>query len=202
MSIARKVSAVERLFGKLDKEISGFQAETGLHCLAGCGKCCTKPDIDASPLEFLPYAFHLFLNHRADEVLQKLLDKPDSICVIYQPLTVEDKVNGRCSEYPYRGLICRLFGYGASRDKFGELRLATCKLIKEHQASSYEHAVKNIKEGVYVPIFSDYYQQLNQIDFRLGNMILPINEAIKIAIETVLHHYAYRPFPRGLKRVA
>ncbi|MFT4835047.1 MAG: hypothetical protein ACI83W_002195 [Marinoscillum sp.] len=202
MSIARKVSAVERLFGKLDKEISGFQAETGLHCLAGCGKCCTKPDIDASPLEFLPYAFHLFLTRQTEQVLQSLNDTSDATCLLYQPLSVGDTVNGRCGEYHYRGLICRLFGYGATRDKFGALRLATCKLIKENQVSSYEQAVKNIKEGVYVPVFSDYYQQLNQIDFRLGNMILPINEAIKIAIETVLYHYAYRPFPRGLKRVA
>jgi hypothetical protein len=37
--------------------------------------------------------------------------------------------------------------------------------------------------------------QLNQIDFNLGNMIIPINKALKIALEEVLQYYAYRPSP-------
>ncbi len=195
----RRVKSVNRLFHQLDQEIAGFQSETGLHCISGCGRCCTKPDIDATPLEFLPYAFHLFLTDQTTTVLQKLEDRPNDICVIYKPLTVNNNTQGSCGDYVHRGLICRLFGYGASRDKLGELRLATCKLIKEGQAENYEKAIANIKLGQYVPIFSDYYQRLAQIDFRLGHTILPITEAIKIAIEEVLHHYAYRPFPRGFR---
>ena len=72
MSIAHKVRSVERLFARLEIEINAFQKSSGLHCLAGCGKCCTKPDIDATPLEFLPYAFDLFLAGKADETLEKL----------------------------------------------------------------------------------------------------------------------------------
>jgi hypothetical protein len=44
--------------------------------------------------------------------------------------------------------------------------------------------------------------QLSQIDFRMGVLLLPINEALKIAIEEVLHYYAYRPFPNGLGNIA
>jgi hypothetical protein len=43
---------------------------------------------------------------------------------------------------------------------------------------------------------------LTQIDFRLGTTMLPINEALKVAIEEVLHYYAYRPFPGGLENIA
>ncbi|MFY0608354.1 MAG: YkgJ family cysteine cluster protein [Cyclobacteriaceae bacterium] len=199
MSIVRRVKSVNRLFHQLDQEIAGFQSETGLHCISGCGKCCTKPDIDATPLEFLPFAFHLFLTGQAEAMLLKLKDKPNNVCVVYAPLSILDESQGSCSSYSHRGLICRLFGYGASRDKLGELRLATCKLIKEGQAKNCEKAITNIKSGQYVPIFSDYYQRLAQIDFRLGHTILPINEAIKIAIEEVMHHYAYRPFPSGFR---
>jgi uncharacterized protein len=195
MSIEIKVLAVETLFRRLDIEINTFQSSTKLHCKVGCGKCCTKPDIEASPLEFLPWAFHLFLNGETENVLEKLSQKTNSICHIYNPISLLDNSSGNCSEYPYRGLICRLFGYGANTDKYGQLRLVTCKIIKEEQAENYEKATESLVKKLPIPIFTDYYMNLAQIDFHLGNTILPINEALKRAIEEVLQYYAYRPFP-------
>jgi len=200
MSIARKVKSVERLFAQLDKQIATFQSHTRLHCLAGCGHCCTKPDIDASPLEFLPFAFDLFLKGQAESTLEKLHAHPTSICIIYAPTSPDNLSKGQCSVYPYRGLICRLFGYGATRDKYGQLRLATCRLIKESQAEFYEQSVAAIEQGLDVPIFTDYYQRLYQIDMHMGSTLLPVNEAITAALEHVLHYYAYRPFPTNMRR--
>jgi hypothetical protein len=197
-----RVKAVEALFAGLDLEIATFQAESGLGCKVGCGKCCTHPDIDASPLEFLPWAFHLFLNGKAEDTLDGLGASSSSLCYLYKPVSVLDSNSGRCGDYKYRGLICRLFGYGASRDKLGQLRLATCKIIKENQAERYENTQEAMKNGLYVPVFTDYYMNLNQIDFRMGNVILPINKAMKVAIEEVLQYYAYRPFPEGYKIIA
>ena len=54
-----------------------------------------------------------------------------------------------------------------------------------------------INNGLYVPVLTDYYMNLNQIDFHLGNIVIPINEALKRAIEEVLQYYAYRPMPDG-----
>jgi len=193
------VRAVERLFGRLDEEIGAFRAQTGVHCISGCGKCCTKPDIEASPLEFLPLAFYWFMNHQAEAMLEQLEANTSPICMIYAPLSVENTNSGSCSIYQYRGLICRLFGYGASRDKFGELKLVTCKLIKEQQVENYQQAIELLSRKEYVPVFSDYYKKLMQIDFKLGNQILPINEAMKEALETILSYYAYRPFPKPRK---
>lgn len=202
MSIEIKVAAVEELFRKLDLEINTLQTETKLHCNSGCGKCCTKLDIEASPLEFLPWAFHIFLNGDAEKVLAELEIKTSTICHIYNPLTLLDKVNGSCSNYPYRGLICRLFGYAATKDKYGQLRLATCKIIKTEQVKNFENASNLIQNGLPVPIFTDYYMNLFQIDYHLGNIILPINKALKYAIEEVLQYYAYRPLPNGFKNIA
>ena len=202
MSIARKVRSIELLFSHLEQEITEFKSHTGLHCVSGCGKCCTKPDIDASPLEFLPWSFHLFLNGKAEKVLEQLNKGSDSICHIYVPFSSTDSSKGSCGDYQHRGLICRLFGYGASRDKLGQLRLATCKIIKENQSLNYGKATKLISQGTPVPIFSDYYMKLAQIDFQLGNTFLPINQALKTAIEEVLHYYAYRPFPGGIDNAA
>lgn len=201
MSIVRKVRAVERMYDRLGEEIKTFREASGIHCVSGCGKCCTKADIEASPLEFLPLAFHWFLNHEAEAMLEKLQNERSSICTLYAPLSLTDTNKGSCSNYPYRGLICRLFGYGASRDKLGELKLVTCKLIKEQQAENYEQAVAMLKNGEYVPVFTNYYQKLMQIDFRMGNQILPINVAMMEALEVTLNYYAYRPFPRPKKAV-
>lgn len=193
MSIAHKVQLVENLFYQLEQESGQFEKSSGMHCVSGCGKCCTYPDVEASPLEFLPWAFHLFLNGEAEKTLEILSKTDHPTCFIYKPLTVLGQ--GRCSDYKYRGLICRLFGFAANTDKYGILRLATCKIIKEGQVEAYNTAAKSITEGVAVPIFTEYYMQLNQIDFYLGNKILPINKALKMALEEVLSYYSYRSFP-------
>ena len=81
----------------------------------------------------MPWAFYLFLNGKAEVILEELNTKTTTFCHLYQSLSTTNSTNGRCTDYKYRGLICRLFGYAASRDKYGELRLATCKIIKENQ---------------------------------------------------------------------
>ncbi|WP_339917645.1 YkgJ family cysteine cluster protein [Yeosuana marina] len=203
MSVEAKVRLVEGLFEQLDSEISEFQNKTQIHCLAGCGKCCTNPTIEASPLEFLPWAFHLFLNGKAEDTLKILNTKEhQDLCHIYNPLNLVDSTLGNCNNYKYRGLICRLFGYATSRDKYGQQRLVTCKIIKENQQNLYQDTVEAISKGLYVPIFTDYYMQLSQIDFHMSNIIVPINKALKLAIEEVLQYYAYRPFPGGLDKIA
>lgn len=193
MTLPQKVSLVEKLFHQLDQETAAFQNTTGIRCLSGCGRCCTYPDIEASPLEFLPWAFHLFLTGEADKMLQTLRELRTTICVNYKPLSIIDQ--GHCKTYRYRGLICRLFGYGANTDKYGKLRLATCKVIKEGQAVNFASASEKITQGLPVPIFTEYYMQLNQIDFRLGNIIVPVNKALRLALEEVLQYFAYRPLP-------
>ncbi|MES2574901.1 MAG: YkgJ family cysteine cluster protein [Bacteroidota bacterium] len=202
MAIEHKVRLVEELFDRLEMEITVFKSETHLFCNAGCGKCCSTPDIDASPLEFLPWAFHLFLNGQAERMLVELNNTSNTNCHLYRPLSLLEKHNGSCSNYRYRGLICRLFGYGANRDKYGKLRLATCKIIKEEQCKNYNTTEEGISNGLYVPVFTDYYMQLAQIDYKMGTTLLPINKALKIAIEEVLHYYAYRPFLGGLENIA
>lgn len=198
MSIERKVQLVESLFYQLEQESAEFQQSSGIRCVAGCGKCCTYPDVEASPLEFLPWAFHLFLNGEAEKMLIKLDNTKSLTCLIYQPSSIIDQ--GSCGNYKYRGLICRLFGFAANTDKYGKLRLATCKIIKEGQTDAYNSTAEAITKGLNVPIFTAYYMQLNQIDFHLGNRVLPVNEALKVALEEVLQYYAYRPFPDTAKK--
>jgi Fe-S-cluster containining protein len=193
MTIDQKVRLVETLFDQLELETRQFQEKSKLGCVSGCGKCCTFPTIDASPLEFLPWAFQVFLSGKAEEVLESLSSSTGQTCFLLTPVSMPSK--GHCGSYRHRGLICRLFGYAAGKDKYGNLRLATCSIIKEEQRDCYEKTNKAIAEGLYVPVFTDYYMQLNQIDYQLGSKIMPINKALKTALEEVLQHYSYRPVP-------
>ena len=194
MSIIRKVKAVERIFNELEEEINNFKSVSNLHCLSGCGKCCTKPDIEASPLEFLPLAFEWFKAGVAHQKLEEVTNSEASVCMIFSPLSVGLPNHGSCSIYSKRGLICRLFGYAATRDKNNMLRLVTCKLIKEDQPAHFKEATELISNGTSVPVFSNYYKKLIQIDFRLSGQLMPINKAIKTALEEVLSYYSYRPY--------
>ena len=199
MSIVRKVRGVEKLFKTLDHETNIFTAKTGIHCLAGCGKCCTKPNIEASPLEYLPLAYEWFRQGIAEEKYVLLKENIPPVCINYSPLSTHNLNSGSCNSYNHRGLTCRLFGNAVSMDKHGKPVLVTCRLIKENQKEEVAMAINLLNISEYVPVFSDYYKKLYQIDFRLASKIVPINEAILLALEEVMSYYAYRPFTSGKK---
>jgi Fe-S-cluster containining protein len=184
-----KIRAVEEVFKKLDEEIAAFQSWSSLHCKFGCGKCCFKPDIEATILEFLPFAYHLYKNDLAFEWLEKLKTTDSSLCLILNPT---QNGAGLCSEYPHRGLICRLFGYSARTNKYGKPELVTCQIIKTEQEGAYQQTTSKIDEAPALPIMSQYYMQLHAIDFELTREFFPINEAMRRSIETILHYFAYR----------
>ena len=188
MSLEEKVEAVEAVFAKLDAEIQTFQQWSSLHCNAGCGKCCFKADIEASVLEFLPFAHHLFLQDKAFEWYENLKKSTSPICLILDPLK---SGAGLCSQYTYRGMICRLFGYSARTNKYGKKELVTCQIIKTEQADAVALVGAKIETEA-VPVMNQYYMQLHAIDPDLAQDFFPVNEAIKRAIEFILHYYAYR----------
>jgi uncharacterized protein len=198
-TLTGKVRAVNRVYGALQRDISKLQSESGIHCLSGCGECCKKPDIEATPLEFLPLALDLYDEGRAESMLEELRNAQSPLCLAFRPFVTN--FGGLCSEYPNRGLICRLFGFSARRNKEGQSELVTCKLIKEQQTDQYNKAVDNIAKGKRVPVMSYYYSRLVSVDPSLSDFY-PINEAMAKAIEVVLHYYAYRkrrkPTPKKL----
>lgn len=188
MSIVEKVRAVEDVFLELDQQIREFQSRSPLACKSGCGQCCLKPDIRATILEFLPLAHYLFENDRAVEWLDELEKDTPAICVMVNPF----RGDGLCGEYAYRGLICRLFGSSARRNKYGARDLITCQVIKTEERESYDAALAHILQGGDVPMAANYYMKLSAIDDQMARDLYPINVAIRKALEAVLNYYAYR----------
>ncbi len=188
MRMEEAATAVNQVFENLDQQIAAFQGATSLHCKAGCGKCCFKPDIEATILEFLPFALHLYKENLSEQWLNKIDSNESSICLI---LNEAQTGAGLCTEYAHRGLICRLFGYSARTTKYAKKELVTCSVIKSEQADAYEGAKNKIEAGLEVPVMNQYYMQLQSIDYNLTAKFYPINEAIKRAIETVMQYYSY-----------
>ncbi|HZY81391.1 MAG TPA: YkgJ family cysteine cluster protein [Cyclobacteriaceae bacterium] len=186
MTPDEKVTEVEAVFQKLDEEIAQFQSVSGMHCKFGCGKCCFKPDIEATPLEFLPFALHLYREGLADAWYDKLTSSDEPICHILNPTQAGV---GLCTEYKHRGLICRLFGYSARTNKYNQKELVTCNIIKTEQPSQHQNGVDAVGQA---PVMSQYYMRLHAIDQELTTEFYPINVAIKKALENVMHYYAYR----------
>jgi Fe-S-cluster containining protein len=180
---------VEAVFAGLEAEVSSFQGWSGLHCRHGCGKCCFKPDIEATILEFLPFALSLYKNGEADAWLEKLAGNTSATCVILDP---GQAGAGLCTRYEQRGLICRLFGFSARTNKYSKKELVTCNVIKTEQAGPYTLAADKVASGGQIPVMNDFYMKLHAIDADLTREFFPINTAIRKAIELVLHHYAYR----------
>ncbi|WP_417588745.1 YkgJ family cysteine cluster protein [Owenweeksia hongkongensis] len=196
----QKAKAVEKLFSRLDADIQKFYSKSSMRCLVGCGKCCTKPNIDATVLEFLPLAMHYYMRGQAEQKLEDLQVK-DSLCHNFS-LTSEEVGSGFCQNYNYRGLICRLFGASAAEAKGNKLKIYTCNIIKESQPEAFQKTTAEINEENFAPVVSHYYRQLANIDPDLARNYYPINEATKKALEFILHYYAYRKPPKGFKKAA
>ncbi|WP_158211946.1 YkgJ family cysteine cluster protein [Robiginitalea sediminis] len=182
---------MEREFRHLEKEVAAFQQATGLSCLARCGRCCHYPDISATPLEFLPLAYHLYKTGQAETWLERITLESTGLCPLFKPVLRETDP-GFCGSYPHRGLVCRLFGFSAIRDKQGVARLATCKPLKEERGYDVQRADQHVAEGREVPVMHDYYFRLMAIDPALSRQLVPIREAIRQALLAVLAYYSFR----------
>lgn len=189
MSLYRKVQAVQRMFAQLEKASDAFKDQSSLKCFTGCFNCCLKPDIYATPLEFLPMAYHLYKKGEAEAFLEKAETTTGSICLNLSQ-TAGDV--GGCTNYADRGLICRLFGFSAITNKYSKEVLVTCQRIKTESKENFDKAEVQIANGLEIPMLTDYYTRLRFIDPNLGADLLPINQAIIGALEAVLWYYEYR----------
>lgn len=180
-----KTDNIKRVYRELDSEIEVFKAATALGCVNGCGRCCENPDVCATLLEVLPLVYELWQNGQAEVVLEKIQADEKGWCVFYQPdPLVAGK--GRCSVYPHRPLICRLFGFSTKNDKYGRPDLVTCSTMKSHCASEYARTEQLLKSGqLAAPRMQDHAMKIFNIDPSLGQEQLPINKAVAIAIEKV-----------------
>lgn len=194
-----KIRGVEKVFKQLDKATKKFENQSGLKCFTGCTRCCFKKGLEANVLEFLPYAYYLVQNNLHEKALD-LLEKNPEYCINLNGKPSEGSSTA-CTAYEHRGLICRLFGYSANKDKTGKLSVYTCSYIKEAQKTELIITNLKINNGMSIPLVTDYYYRIYFIDSILANDYNPINVSIQKAIEKVAYYYSNKPIRKKLMKV-
>lgn len=183
MQLEKSVRAVERLFAEIDKSTTKFLSKTNVKCPSGCTKCCHGKDVSATPLEFLPYAYDLYRKGELEDKYWEYKNLEIKKCLLVEGDA--DLLNGKCTSYPYRGVICRTFGSGCGVNKLGIKTFNACKILKEQSASDDNFQLVLQKFG---PTTSDYYMKLRAIDSTYGAMLFPINVAIMKSMEIVYYN--------------
>ena len=177
------VLRIMELLDQASAKASAFVEASGLNCARGCGKCCSKPNIETTVLELMPLAIALWDQGIAEEALARLMNA-EHTCIFYKPDPVISG-NGRCSVYNYRPGVCRLFGSSTRKDKYNHPTLVTCRVIKENLPKECAQAEEHIKQGLSAPSMSDHAFEVYRIDPHLGKELMPINQAAHIALERV-----------------
>ena len=185
------VSRLMALYAHIDQVVAEFQLKTGLRCATGCGKCCLTPDIQVTVLEMLPIANEMLRGGTADQWLERLSGTSGSgTCVLYKAHPAEN-VHGHCNYYKWRPVLCRLFGFAAVRGRNAEKSLAVCRHIRQNDPLC---ALAAMLIGEEAPAFLNYGLEVYNLDPVLGLNLIPINTALRQAIERIglVRSYAYR----------
>lgn len=165
---------------KASDVFSMSQANAGLACPTGCGKCCFKVDISCAPFELLPLAYHLIDSNIALDVLDEAKIKNENSCIFLNEKDASLGL-GRCSVYEYRPFICRAFGFFGRYDKNKKQELSQCKqLIKMNDQNEGD-----------IPSIEEWKQSLVSIDPRLQADEIPIYEGIVIMLEKLMLNQSY-----------
>ncbi|OGK10798.1 MAG: hypothetical protein A2W80_03590 [Candidatus Riflebacteria bacterium GWC2_50_8] len=188
LSLYHRIQKIESLQKTVDKEVRQCKSHTGIECVQHCAHCCSYEDITASPAEFLPFAWHAWRLGLLDQWFDEL-DKHDSKVCAFARLS---EGAWGCKIYPARGLICRLFGFSATTDKNGRPLFAACRILRQHRPELVENVTGYLARGGKMPVIAHYYRQLSAIEPALGREMMPINQAIKKALEIIYFHFSYR----------
>jgi len=176
-------------FREAEMGIDVLGREFGVRCPAGCARCCMTEsgNIETSVFELLPMAVHLWQTGRAEYYFGRAKSRGDSgMCAL---LNDGPGLSGySCDVYRWRPVICRLFGFSAVRDKYGNAVLSSCGALFRDRADLKDSVNAALKNGLVIPVNMTSAMKARGISPSLGERTYGINEAMIRAIE----HVGYR----------
>jgi len=156
----RLFDSLGELYGRIasaQEAILGSIAERGapLACPEGCGACCGTFIPDVMPLE-AGYLADWLLRERPDLAVRALEweeDGSSSSCPFHEP----SRKGGQCGVYPARPLVCRLFGFSATRDRSGREAFSLCKEMPSRRGRrSWSGEDIEREFGARLPVMTDF----------------------------------------------
>jgi Fe-S-cluster containining protein len=190
------ISRVDAVLREVDEKTRRFRKACAIECPRGCGACCENPLVEATSLEFMPLAWKLWEEGRAEKVLRDLSRNKSGRCIFYLP-EGDAKGRGSCRVYGDRGFICRIFGLFALRDKNSKTLLSACRVIKELYPQKLMQARRLLSEGFDGPYAGHFSYRLISIKPDSGSKLMPINLAVKAAIENAGMYYQWHCISDG-----
>ncbi|HTJ46857.1 MAG TPA: YkgJ family cysteine cluster protein [Kofleriaceae bacterium] len=178
------------IYRAADDEIDAFQRATGLACPTGCGVCCETqtPYVRVADMQEIAEAHVARGVEYAEATLARAraagAERP---CAIYEP----GRLPGGCTEYELRPILCRLFGFGAVRDKQGAAALAACRVHKQVTPELAARAIDFVANGGAVPMIADWQATADAAIADRDPQLLPINVALAEALERSLLRAQY-----------
>ena len=176
------------IYAAADDAIAAFQAATGLACPKGCGTCCEEQ----TPFVRVADMAEIAAAHVARGIGEDTLERAKAAgsqkpCVIFE----KGRLPGGCTEYELRPTLCRVFGFGAVRDKHGHAALAACRVHKQETPEVAARAIAFVADGGAVPIFAEWQAAADAASDDGDPTLMPINEALAIALERALLRAQY-----------
>jgi Fe-S-cluster containining protein len=190
MNIREFTQNLQTLYAEMSQEFSAYQEQSGLHCLSGCGQCCLNPEVEASVLEMLPLALRLHRENKLEEWIERLENVEGKPCLLYEAHSPDGK-QGRCGAYEGRPSLCRMFGVSGYYNKHRKVTLSICRYIRaENPELSQQKEAEATAENT--PMLVQWSYRLTQLDPALIQDRMPINQALKKALEKVALYALYQ----------
>ncbi len=187
MNIREFSHNLEKLYQAMSAEFSAYQSTTGLACLAGCGRCCLNPEIEASVFELIPMALAIYDEGTLDQWVERLQSTRRETCEAFVP--GEKPGEGKCGRYHQRPSVCRMFGVAGHHKKEDQVTLSICRYIKEYYALTEAQLVSDNSD---IPMMVEWSYRMTALDPNLMQDRRPINEALLGALQKVSLYTAYQ----------
>ena len=168
-SVYESLLAIRDIYAEIDMATATWAIGAGVACPAGCGSCCEAFEPDFLPTEALFLAAWL-IGERGETFA--IPDAPEGRCPFYG-----DHGGWRCSVYPARGLVCRLFGFSGARDKGGAIRYNPCKWMPPLGPAA---------RGATPLAMEDFARMAVALDPHGCSRPLPIREALPSALAKIM----------------
>ena len=187
--MSSRYSPMLALFAEADDGASALAQASGLRCPTGCGHCCAHHRPHTTVSDMMLLAEEEVRAGNAEERLKQLRALPDDAPCVY---FVAGRLPGGCTAYALRPLLCRLFGFSATRDKHGERALSACHVHKREVSDAVDRASRYVSDGGAVHVMADLQTQADAIDPDRSREQMPINRALTLALEWAALSAQYR----------